>query len=278
VVRGVGISIGLAISALAPGAAASDPPPCGGLLQPQCPPPPPPEEPPPPPPPEQSDPTPPPNAKLTLRTSASDINLVKPRRIVLSGQITGIPQGSRPRLVLRAESLEFGKAFDDVEGRSDPAGNFRFRVRPELNTVYRVATADGEQMAGQSRPVMVRVYPLVTLTFHSRTLRTFRARLLVAGPWVLNFADDKVKTTRGSARYAFYYRVPRRSKFAYRIGRARLGDGGCGEYCYREAWKLIRRTPRIQAARSILGCLRGTGFRGMGLPTPACGRRAVRLR
>jgi hypothetical protein len=215
-------------------------------------------------------------ATVTMHTSATDVGLAKPR-VVLTGQITGAA-GPRPRLVLRSESVAYSQAFPDVDGRSDASGHFRFAVRPQVNTTYRVATADGEQVAGQSPPVDVRVYPVISISFYNRMPRSFRALLTVSGPEVLNVETGAVRARAGSARYGYFYLVPRHSKFAYKLGRGRLRDAGCSVYCERDAWKAVRLTPRVRRARAILGCIRGTGFLGMGLPTPACGRRVVRLR
>jgi hypothetical protein len=217
-------------------------------------------------------------ATVTLHTSATDVGLLEPKRIMLSGKITGVPEGSRPRLVLRSESVDYVQPFPNVDGRSDAAGRFRFAARPEINTTYRVATADGEQTAGQSPPVEVRVYPAISIGFDSRTPRSFRALLTVTGPQILPFEHGSGGLRPGSARYGYFYLVPRRSKFAYRLGRGRLRDDGCSVYCSRGTWKRVRLTRRVRRARGILGCIRGTGFVGMGLPTPACGRRVVRVR
>jgi hypothetical protein len=132
-----------------------------------------------------------------------------------------------------------------------------------------VATADGEQTAGQSPPVEVRVYPVLSIGFDSRTRRSFRALLTATGP-------EGVRS--GSARYGYFYLVPRRSKFAYSLGRGRLRNEGCSVYCSRGTWKRVHLTRRVRRARGILGCIRGTAFLGMGLPAPDCGRRVVRLR
>jgi hypothetical protein len=192
---GGGLALAAVVAALFPSVSAvprSDPPPCGGLLQPQCPPP---QQPPP----QQSDPTPPGMATVTMHTSATDVGLAKPR-VVLTGQITGAA-GPRPRLVLRAESVAYSQAFPNVDGRSDASGHFRFAVRPQVNTTYRVATADGEQVAGQSPPVDVRVYPMISISFNNRMPRSFRALLTVSGPEVLNVETGPVRARAGSARY-----------------------------------------------------------------------------
>lgn len=213
---------------------------------------------------------------MTLNTSATGVSLIKPR-IVLSGKVSGAPDGSRPRLVLKATSRAFGQSYPDRRARADTAGRFRFVARPEINTTYHVALADGESVQGRSRSLDVRVYPTLSINFYSRMPHSVEVLFEVFGPQVNHFAGNNESARPGSAKYAYYYVIPHGSKRAYRLGRGRLHDEGCSITCGRGAWKKVRLTRRVRRSRGILGCIRGTGFLGMGSTYPACGRRVIRL-
>lgn len=245
---------------------------CGGLLQPSCPAPPPPQDQPP----AQQPPPPPGQATLTLNTSATGIPLRK--RVVLSGKVSGAPEGSQPRVILKASSRAFHKSWHDVARRAGQDGRFRFVVRPGINTIYRVALADGQSVEGQSRSLEVRVYPQLSISFYSRLRHSVKVLFEVQGPEVNDFYPSIEHGQPGTARYGYYYVVPRHSKFAYKLGRGKLKDMGCSITCVRGAWHRVRYTKRVLHSRGILGCIRGTGFLGMGSVYPACGRRVIRVR
>ena len=251
--------------------------PCGGLLQPQCPPPP--EQPPPAqdPPPQQE--TPP--ATLTLHPSATDVLLrgESPRRIVLRGTVSGAAPGSPVHVVLEGSAPAYGKSVASRSTHTDGAGRFTFAVRPNINTTYRAVVAPGEAVQGASEPVAVRVYSGVGVSLYGLTRRTVDFLIEANGPDVLHFADGSLRPLPGPARYGYVYVVPRHSSRAYRVGRAKLEDGGCGTFCTRSAWVYkVPITRRLRRSRGLIGCTRGLAWLGSGLPTPACGRRTVRLR
>jgi hypothetical protein len=213
-------------------------------------------------------------ANVTIRSSASDIGLGQ--KVVITGRVTRAAE-TRPRIVLRADSRDYSRAWANVGGRTDRAGRFRFSVQPEINTTFRVAVADGESRGGQSPPAEVRVYPLAAVSFAPTNGRTVTVMLDLDGPDIARFPNEDVRVLPGTARYGYYYLVPHGSNRAYRLGRARLRTAGCSNDCVRRSGLRVRVTRKLRRD-GVLGCIHGTAYLGMGLPDPVCGRRVVRLR
>jgi hypothetical protein len=254
------------------GAASADPG-CGGLLQPPCqpPPPPPPQDPPP----QQQQPPPPGKATITLKANRPYSVYRSKSTVTFTGRVRGAPAGSRPRLVLKAWSAAYGQPLPDVPGRTDSAGRFRIVALQQVSATYRVTIAKGESVEGTSRRVRTIAFPSFSLGYGQQD----RIYLVVHAPAHLSFKRSTVRPRADRTRFAFFYGIPRHSKRAYRFGRARFESTQCDDYvCVRRAGWLIRDSRRLRQAKRILGCSRGSGFRGMGGLYGACGRRVIKLR
>jgi hypothetical protein len=255
----------------------ADPPPCGGLLQPPCPEPqpPPPERPPP----EEQPPPAPSAATVTLHAARLYRSYGDHKKIKLTGTVSGAEAGSRTRIRLRSRSSAYNVQFDDVERQTDPEGRFHFWVQPPVNSTFRVEIATGEPVTGASGRVHLRVYPAVSVGFnHDDHGREDKIYLAVDAPPQFGSSTDVAIPRAGSATVGYFYAIPRHSKRAYRIGRARLKDPECDLYfCQRRAAWRIRPSERLRRAPRVLACMRGTGYVGMGARYPACGRRVIRV-
>lgn len=201
-------------------------------------------------------------AAIPATASAAPRISIKVKRVVtlgqsakLTGRLAGVTPHAGVRLELQVKPFPYTSVFKTVATRkTDSAGRFAFKVKPDRNSRYRAQVAGGSPRSKQV-PLFVNGIPRTFITVKGATVHarmTFRfSRLLSTAPfsglalhWYYKPSSSKqfrrVRTTRthrvaaGKVGGSMTYKIPKklsRKKFtlAWCFRPHRHGDVGIGD-------------------------------------------------
>jgi hypothetical protein len=175
---------------------------------------------------------------IPVTASAAPRIAIKVKRVVklgqsaqLTGRLAGVTPHAKVKIELQVKPFPYTKVFKTVATRrTDAAGRFAFRVKPDRNSRYRAQVAGGSPTSNQV-PLFVNGIPLTFITVKGATVHarmTFQfSRLLSTAPfsglalhWYYKPSSSKlfhrVRTTRtrrvsgGKVGGSMTYKIPKK--------------------------------------------------------------------
>jgi hypothetical protein len=209
-------------------------------------------------------------ATVALQTDPDNVVFRTTPAATLRGTLTSTAASvAGVRVQLTGRAAPFGKVTVTRKATADTAGAFSFRVRPRVNTVYRVDVLPGQAVTGVSPRIAVHLFPKLALT--GTTGKTsLRLGMTVRGPKRIVFKSGGRAVQRGTARRAVFYARLKGDKLFRRVGSGRLSKVRCGSTCTRTAAVTITKASVLRRIKNVGVCTQGTAFRGLGVETP-CG-------
>lgn len=166
--------------------------------------------------------------------------------------------------------------------QTDTHGNFKVKlITPAVTMHVRAVILPGQALSGRSSQATIYVTPRAFLNVDAGlTDLEYSYNSLADGR--LELPGRRWRRVRsGDAARVFIYSVASGSRYGYLETSARLPRATCNDAaCERRASGHLRLTPRIEHARSLVGCTRGQPFVGVGvrLPRAFCGAHRIRVR